>query len=217
MSWTRDEEARIHPRDKPFCRRLPTCTQRLWPKFDKYLRGRDLDADLARKNLWFPSRDVDGYDRLVVPGTAGEPGNLYWQARLLPGQDASGPAPRRWESPHGCARGDALCLVWPRENRDRTRSAIVEGPMDALAAAGEGLVAVALMGVQPAYDVLLLTARLLRGTIPVIVMDQGAEREMAGNYTRLAELGLRGELVSPYPHKDLAAMDRLARREVLGL
>lgn len=222
MSWSAEEERREYIPSKPYCHRLPTCSQRLWPKFDDYLRGRNLDYALARTNCWFPSRTVDGYDRLVVPGSSDQPGNLYWQARLL---DASGRAkdgsgstistPRRWESPHGIARGNSVCLVWPRAPRPGRHAAIVEGPMDALAAAGEGFLAIALMGVNPSTEVLCLTAKLFRGTIPLIVMDLAAEAAMAENQAKLAELGLTGTLVSPYPGKDLAALGRPARREVL--
>lgn len=215
MTWTRDEELRQNPLDKPFCSRLPTVSQRLWPKFDTYLRERNLDADLARKNYWFPSRTVDGYSRLVVPGTSDQPGNLYYQARLLPGQESPGSAPRRWESPHGVSRGNSLCLVWPKVMAGQ--SVIVEGPMDALAAAGEGFIAVGLMGVTPASEVLDLTSRLLRGTICALVMDLGAETPMAENAAYLHRRGLHAYLISPYPAKDLAAMTRLERRALLGV
>ena len=215
MTWTRETELRIHPPDKPFCHRLPPCTQRLWPKFDKYLGARDLNHDLARKNLWFPSNQIDGYTRIVVPATSDQPGNLYWQARLA--QAVTGePEPRRWESPGGCARGNALCLVWPREAGPGRPTCIVEGPMDALAAAGEGFVAIALMGVVPPVSVLDLTSRLFRGTMPVMVMDLNAEEQMAANQAMLADRGLQTRLVSPYPGKDLAALDRAVRRKVLG-
>jgi len=222
MTWTRSEEQRTHPPDKPQCHRLPTCSQRLWPRFDQYLQERNLDPDLARKNLWFPSRTVDGYDRLVVPGTSDQTGNLYWQARLIqddPGiQTTSGRVfARRWESPHGISRGNSVCLVWPREAGPGRPTAVVEGPMDALAAAGEGFVSVALMGVQPPADCLSLTAKLLRGTIPVIVSDLNAEKEMTDVQLRLAAQGIVGQLCSPYPGKDLAALDRPGRRKVLGL
>lgn len=217
MTWDRDEERRIHPPDKPFCQSLPTCSQRLWPRFDSYLRERNLDPALARKNFWFPSRTVDGYDRLVVPGTSDQPGNLYWQARLIQAYPVGPPPqPRRWESPHGVSRGNSVCVVWA-DSGPRTRvpaTAIVEGPMDALAAAGEGFIAVALMGVYPPADCLSLTSRLLRGTIPVMVADRGAEKEMAENLNMLGVLGLRCVLRVPRT-KDLAALDRADRKELL--
>jgi hypothetical protein len=213
MSWTRDEELRQNPPDKPFSCHLPTISQRLWPKQDNYLRSRALDPDLARKNFWFPSRTVDGYDRVVVPATSDQTGNLYWQARLLSTEE---PFVRRWESPHGVARGNAVCLVWPRLLTGK--SLIVEGPMDALAAAGEGFLAVALMGVTPAPEVLDLTSRLIRGTICAIVMDLGAETPMAENAQYLAQRhSLHARLITPYPAKDLAAMTREERRALLGV
>lgn len=214
MTWTLDEERVIHPPDKPFCSYYPTCSQRLWPKFDKYLRSRGLDYELARQNVWFPSRTVDGYDRLVVPGTSDEPGNLYWQARLIGNAEAH---VRRWESPHGVRRGRSVCLVWPKRNimEPLVASVVVEGPMDALAAAGEGYLAVALMGVIPSQEVLDLTNTLLRGTICVMVMDMGAEKPMAENSAALKERGLSTRLVCPYPYKDLAEVPKEKRRGYL--
>jgi len=214
VTWSFSEEDREHQPGKPYCSRLPTCSQRLWPRFDAYLRERELDYDLARENCWFPSRTVDGYDRLVVPGTSDQAGNLYYQARLIGTAD---PHVRRWESPHGIARGNSLCLVWPRTLRPGRHAAIVEGPMDALAAAGEGLLGLGLMGVHPADEVLELTRRLLRGTIPLLVMDLNAEKEWMVVQARLRELGCPGRLVSPYPGKDLANLGREARRKVLGI
>jgi hypothetical protein len=87
--------------------------------------------------------------------------------------------------------------------------------MDALAAAGEGFVAVALMGATPPKVCLDLTAKLLRGTIPVLVMDLNAEAQMAKILGELADRGLTGVLASPYPGKDLAALPRSAREAVL--
>lgn len=219
MTWTRDEEQRQNPPDKPFCHRYPTISQRLWPRFDTYLRERELDADLARKNFWFPSRTVDGYDRLVVPATSDQPGNLYWQARLIQAVtlgNAKPTDPRRWESPHGVSRGNAVCVVWPREKNGK--AVVAEGPMDALAAAGEGFLAVGLMGVVPALEVLDLTSRLLHGILTYVIMDMGAETEMAANAIYLQQTGkLSCHLLNPYPVKDLAAMTRKERRGFLGI
>jgi hypothetical protein len=89
--------------------------------------------------------------------------------------------------------------------------------MDALAAAGEGVLGLGLMGIHPADEVLDLTARLLRGIMPLMIMDLNAEKDMANVKARLDVHGIRGTLVSPYPGKDLAALDRTARRKVLGL
>ena len=212
MSWTRDDEIRENPPGKPFCSHYPTCSQRLWPKFDKYLQARGLDHELARQNFWFPSRTVDGYDRLVVPGTSDQPGNLYWQARYIGTEQGV----RRWDSPHGISRGRSVCVVWPRPSKTiKGRSVVVEGPMDALAAAGAGYVAVALMGVNPSTDVLDLTSKLIRGTFTLVVMDMGAEKAMSENMAELTQRGTQAKLVNPYPSKDLAAMPKEARGEFL--
>lgn len=215
MTWTRREETAIHPPSKPYCSTLPTCSQKLWPKFDNYLRERNLNHALARANSWFPSRTVDGNNRLVVPGTSDQKGNLYWQARLIPPHPLGPPdrgEPRRWESPHGVARGNSVCMVWPDQKNGR--SVVVEGPMDALAAAELGFLAIGLMGVVPAMEVLDLTSKLLRGTICLVVPDQGAVKAMAHNIIELTVRGLKCHLIT-HNFKDLADAAPAARRRIL--
>lgn len=224
MTWTRAEETAAHSPSKPYCSHLPECGQRLWPKFDNYLRGRKLNHALARANNWFPSLHVDGYARAVVTTTSDQPGNLYWQARLISHEKASGslqdqrsPAeatPRRWESPHGVSRGNAVCMVWPDQKNGR--SVVVEGPMDALAAADLGFLAVALMGVVPAMEVLDLTYRLLRGTVCLVVPDLGATKPMCQNIIELTARGLKCHLTT-HPFKDLADANPADRKRILNV
>lgn len=89
--------------------------------------------------------------------------------------------------------------------------------MDALAAAEAGCIGVALMGVMPPEAALGLTATLLSGTMTFLVFD----RDQPGpTVTRtmpfLIQRGVKVKLVDPYPSKDLAAMDRTHRVELLS-
>lgn len=221
--WETGRERDPEAPKKPFNRKLPICTTRLWPEFDDYLRSRDLDYTLARKNLWYPSLEIDGYPRVVVPATSDQPGNVYWQARLMALSGPTSPqettlSPRRWESPHGVSRGDAIVLVWPNEIKkidDKFRSVVVEGPFDALAAAGLGYRAVGLMGSGPPEACLDLTAQLLRGTITLVVFDADQPEAMIEVMKSLMARGLTCGLRSPYPGKDLAELPVSTRKLVL--
>ena len=123
-----------------------------------YLESRCLSFNLAVENGWYPSTVAgDIWGRIVIPATSKIPGNYYWQARAI----QKGIEPR-YQSP--CAsRGDAIVVVWPGQRVTRRQvGCVVEGPMDALAAAGVGCVGIALMGVMPPEAALALTATFLR-------------------------------------------------------
>lgn len=231
MTWDRTEEERIHPTTKPYCTTYPECSSKLWPLFDHYLSTRGLSDKVARANHWFPTRGVDGWARVIVPCYSSQPGNLYWQARLMePPSGPKSPAdetlanqtglgmPRRWESPHGVSRGDAVVVVWPAvqaDNSGRPHGVVVEGPMDALAAAGEGYVGVGLLSATPSEECLSLTAKLLHGIMTLAVMDRGAEEAMVLNAGWLRERGVPCRLVNPYPYKDLAEIPLAERTTYL--
>lgn len=224
MTWSRGTELAAHPPDKPYCTSYPESSSLLWGKFDKYLTGRGLHAETARRNMWFPSKNVDGWGRVVVPCTSSQPGNLYWQARLL--DPPVGPdkpeniatigrgMPRRWESPYDVSRGDAICVVWPslgEENWNR-KAALVEGPMDALACAEFGYLGVALLSAVPSEECLVLTSKILHGIMTLAIMDTGAEDPMIFNAGWLRERGVPCRLINPYPYKDIAACPQGERR-----
>lgn len=222
MTWTRKDETKAHPPGKPFCKNYPPPSPELQVNLSEYLRNRGLDTEVAYDNLWYPTSYLDGWGRVVVPSTSRQAGNMYWQARLI--EPPCGPSSlaqptlgatqgrgmaRRWESPHGCSRGDALVVVWPGVSQARAipRFALVEGPMDALAAAGAGFVGLALMGVVPPWTVMDHVCDIVRGCSVTVVMDAGAEQPMLENVLWLKQIH-KGPVVAlhPYPHKDLAAM-----------
>ena len=131
---------------------------------DVYLESRRLDPKLARANEWYPSTDAgDRWPRMVMPATymrhtVADAVSPFWQARLLGDSEPTFSIPR-YQSPR-LVRNGAVILVYPWSNVDHhdispgKTLVIVEGPCDALAAAGAGFTGCALMGISPNQPVL---------------------------------------------------------------
>lgn len=213
MSRDHEIEREAHRREsgREYCRSLPAPERgREWV-LAGYLNQRGLDPDLARANHWYISEEAgDRYTRIVIPASSELPGNLFWQARAVD-KDVE----PRYHSPH-TARGDAVVVCWPY-SPDARGFVVVEGPMDALAAAGEGFTGIALMGVTPPDIALDLTARLIRGTMALIVADSDSLGAMAKVGFKLVNRGAGVKLVSPSPYKDLAEAPREERRRILDI
>lgn len=112
-----------------------------------YLRSRRLDFETAYLAGWYPSV-INNCLRLVIPCKSLNPKHAYYQARAL---DKS--IRLRYVSPSGPRLG-ALCIVDPvlfdwDDTLSPSVTAIVEGPMCALALASLGIPAIALMGISP--------------------------------------------------------------------
>lgn len=201
MKWADQYSHERKPKiDKPLCAKLPERNEKFKPDMRRYLRSRGLNPGVAEGNGWYPSSSAgDGYARIVIPATGSSPQNMYWQARLI-GENGDSKRDIRWQSPNA-SRGDAVIVVYGGPSKG---GVVVEGPMDALAAAGAGYVGVALMGMNPPMTVFDWVATLLRGEKVKVVMD--LDQPEAANYilVALADRGLRCSLVSPYPFKDLA-------------
>jgi len=135
--------------------------------FDRYLTRRHLDPALALANGWYPSYAAgDDALRIVIP--AANTGCFpFWQARAV--QPDVEP---RYQSPHGVPREDSVVLVWSMGERRAGRPVVVvvEGPMDALAAAGTGADGVSLMGAMPPLIVFDHMARLFAQSTEFLVI-----------------------------------------------
>ena len=200
---------------KPYSDRLPELEPSLWPDFDAYLTSRNLSPSIARANLWYPSRRAgDEAPRIVMPASSSDTYNKFWQARAMYG--ALGFSPVRYQSPHGCRSGDAVIVVYPVAKDGRYRSVVVEGPMDALAAAGEGCLGVALMGAQPPQERIDLTARLVCGTMCYVVIDSDNPATLVAVMSQLSNLGVQCRLRAPSPAKDLAELSPRRRKRLLS-
>lgn len=215
-------------RDNP-CRsvvRTPRYTPIIFPQLAEdlveamkvYLLGRGLDPTLAWANGWYPTRSAgDTVPRILIPGTMTSNG-CFWQARrMVPGGGGpDGPLSPRYQSPHAPREG-SLILVEPRGLAPH-RAALVEGPMDALAAAGEGLWGIALMGNTPPNVVLTGLFELLWAlgvTECRIVEDADSPGSLAPVQSYLASIGLATSSTVSYPEKDLSACRREDRAWLL--
>ena len=204
-----NEKVYQHERTRP--KVIPT-----WPTFlperhiDQapmvYLDGRGLDAPLAIENGWYVSLSAgDEYTRIVIPATNTK-SYIYWQARAVD------PAVyKRYRSPKYAA-GDSIIVVWPRETGRYV--AIVEGPLDALAAAEHGLVGVSVMGKQPPTEVFDHIEALFPSQSFVVLPDGDGLGGVADILQQLAKRR-RPATVVLTGHKDLAAMPREQRRRLL--
>lgn len=173
----------------------------------RYLESRRLSYKLAIENGWYPTGgDVP---RIVIPASTIANTWPYYQARAM------SDSPTRYKSP-SAPRGDALVIVHPEENPKGCL--VVEGPMDALAGAGEGYVGVALMGNKPSEAVLEHLVTVLK-TFPgehIILPDKDAFEEGAALTAKLWARGVTCQLKMIRGAKDLAELTPTLRAALLN-
>lgn len=213
--WQRDDGP---PAQRAYSSSLPPVDDRLVNKMVAYLINRGLSFALSQENGWYPSSQAgDHAARIVIPATSGNRANRFWQARAMDGN------PKRYQSP-SAPRGDAIILVNPPKEPVGPLAAstedhwlIVEGPLDALAAAALGYHSIAWMGTEPNNFSLGLTRKLIRGKILTMLADRDAIGSMSRFMGHLASLTRAARLlVPPVPWKDLAEMPYDARKHLLG-
>lgn len=182
---------------KPYSAEYPPARTDQWWRAEEYLKSRGLSVATAAGNGWYVSdRAGDERFRLVIPATSENPANKFWQARDLEHGEP------RYQSPHGVRRGDALIFVYPA--KPIKALAVVEGPMDALAAAEMGYLGVALMGTTPGAEAKVFLAKIAKkwATSGVIVVP---DRDQEGSMLRVwQDLGIAAGIGNVYPYKDLA-------------
>lgn len=208
MYWHEvDEQSTRRRGERRVSAPYPPRAEELWPQFDQYLSDRGLDPALARVNNWYPSTSAgDAVPRIVIPCT-NSAGAGYWQARAMQVTD------KRYQSP-SVTRGDSVVVVWP--TGDPRAVVVVEGPMDALAAAGEGCLGVALMGNTPPARVLNFVSTLASSLPVLVVGDSDALREASHTAGALAIRGRKTQLVMLQGAKDLAELTPALRKNYLG-
>lgn len=180
-----------------------------WPRVSGYLADRGLSLEVARANGWYPTAwDVP---RLVIP-CSNTGGSVYFQARRM---DYSGDF--RYRSPKSEAL-DSVVICWPYEFVVKhPHAVIVEGPMDALAAACLGYVGVGLMGNKPPPERLeFIVATLGKSHAPfIIVPDLDDQAFGASLVTSFAMLGVTSAIAMPVGGKDLCEMSEAGRCNLL--
>lgn len=179
-----------------------------------YLKDRNLNIGIARSNGWYPTMELDIHPRIVIP-CSNSANVSYFQARSM--NDGL----PRYKS-LSATREDSLAVVWSGERGsayfglDIKGSVIVEGPMDALAAAYWGYTGIALMGNDPPEEVFDYLSTVVRPLGRVIVIPDKDHLEMGS--TVVVELGLRGvvetTMVLPTA-KDFAEMRIVERGRLL--
>lgn len=204
-----EREARPTAPVKPVV--LPERDKNLYPLMIEYLKDRGLSYALARENGWYPTIGCDNIPRVVIPASSRVNSWPYYQARMIVNSPASA---KRYISP-SAPRGDALAIVFPKGSG--LGSIIVEGPMDALAAAGMGYVGVALMGNKPGEAVLDHIEEIVKvyGDCYVIP-DRDAFTEGAEITAKLWTRGVRCTLKSIQGAKDLAELSPERRRILIS-
>lgn len=208
MYWHEQQERK--PNTKPMNTSWPSMSTNTC--VEEYLKSRNLNARLAVENGWYASYDAgDSYPRVVIPAVTHVTGHVYWQAR-----DISGKATLRYQSPLG-PRHEAFIAVEPKGKPKGV--VIVEGPCDALAAAGAGYLGLAMMGMVPSLTTIAHVSLFLAikeyDTLPVLViMDRGEAAHSTRIATRLASDGITAK-VAELPAKDLAACHPKTRQQFL--
>ena len=171
----------------------------------EYLEGRNLPMKLATRNGWYPA-DYRDAPRIIIP-CSNSLGLPYWQ-----GRDMSGKSPIRYASP-SAPRDDSIVICWP--SGKMAGCVIVEGPMDALAAASVGFLGLGVMGNQLNADVVDHIARYARGFKCAFVLpDTDAPYFGAAMVAQLAQRGLSVRALEPRL-KDLAATPPSQRKSLL--
>lgn len=200
MRYRRERESLALP--------APPAAWSLGHKMDRYLTRRRLNPGIARRNGWYPAHMPPGWG-IVIPLVADKPVYQIRRARGEPRYQTFGD------------RGDAIALLLGPQSQGRLpAAAIVEGPMDALAAAEILGLGVAMLGNAPPDAAILRAARLIDSCAEnaILVPDSDSLQEAAKLSRRLSQLGVR-VLFRPPPqgYKDLAEMPRRLRKELLKL
>lgn len=188
----------------------PEETPRLIPAMKAYLHGRNLSYTTATGNLWYPTDKVkerDPVPRIVIPAI-NRYQRSYWQGRAMLKHDL------RYRSAKG-GRFGSIVVVWPMARRKR-EVVLVEGPTDALAAAGLGYLGIATMGALFSTYAVKFIGRALPLDITVIVVpDLDTPEFGVENVRELSAAGRKTVLRMSVGANDLASMTSDAREELL--
>lgn len=210
--WHEEQERK--PNVKPMCTELPSrCVDTtIGMRACDYMAERKLSRTVALANGWYVSNEAgDKFPRIVIPAITHKVGHVYWQAR-----DITGRAYIRYQSPEG-PRHEALIRVMPCRKRPKG-IVVVEGPMDALAAAGCGYIGYALMGMQPNSATMMHLALLIEDNPDLnvlVLLDRGEVANGVKVSLFLSSQGYSAK-VAELPAKDLAACEPVTRQKFLS-
>lgn len=185
----------------------------LQQEMDNYLLGRALDPALANRAGWYPAYYRG--PRIVIPCSRTDSGS-FWQARLIEQNvpHAARITPlKRWDGASG-SRYDAVCYIFAPANT----LVVVEGPMDALAVAGQGYPAVAVLGADPPPNVIKHVAQIAtlsqRVAKVIILPDMDRLATWQHFQHKLGMIGVHAEIkLGPLNYKDIAECPLDVRKE----
>lgn len=188
---------------------MPEAEPTLEVAMRSYLEARSLDYVTAKRaGGWYAAYHRG--PRVIIPCVRSD-GGIWWQGRLIDSmkliREEFQFQPKRWDGASGY-RHDAVCYI-PGEYERQT--VIVEGPMDALAAAGYGFPAIALLGVDPPKIVFDFVAQLVGKSYQkgraFIIPDNDRMAKWVGIQNELGARGVSGQLrLVSGGYKDLAEM-----------
>jgi hypothetical protein len=179
---------------------------------EEYLLDRNLNPKIAEANGWYPSQHAgDSHLRIVIPAVSAKPGHVYWQARaIIPADNQI-----RYQSPRGPRHGAIVRVeADPFESDCSEFCVVVEGPMDALAAADCGYDSFALMGINPGIEAMQHLVKLLKGRPTLIALDAEPEATSQSIYLAswLCTQGILAKFSTFREANDLAAGTKKQRQ-----
>lgn len=190
---------------------MPPYEESLVGRMKQYLEGRNLSHSLALDNGWYPTIDYAMCARVVIPASSLVNVWPYYQARLIV---EAHPSVKRYVSP-AVPRGDALAIVFPAKHA--LGVVIVEGPMDALAAADLGRVGISMMGNTPNDAILHHIEEVIKTFGNCIILpDRDAEEQGIAVIAKLWARGIRCTLKRVTGAKDLAELSPERRKTLIS-
>jgi hypothetical protein len=209
MNYAHEREERARPKAPLEPVYMPLRDNSLEYGMLEYLESRALSYSVAVENGWYAAF-YKGAPRVIIPASTLVNTWPYFQGRAMDDH------PKRYESP-SAPRGDALAVVYPSGRIQGI--VILEGPMDALAAAGEGFVGVGLMGNTPGDAVLGHLESILKAfPVPCLVIpDKDALDKGAEVTSKLWTRGLKCVLKTIQGAKDLAELRPEQRKRLLDV
>lgn len=198
---------------------LPEPDKALQEAMRYYLESRQLSYECAvEKGSWYAAYYRG--PRIIIPCLRSDGKKPWWQGRLIDtlrnSREKLQFEMKRWDGARGY-RGDAVCYI----SADFSRPVlIVEGPMDALAAASCGFPAIAVLGSMPPQLVFDQVVRLVETSYRkgscFIVPDADRLGDWANTQAQLGARGVYGSIQQlPGGFKDLAEMPQPERQEFL--
>jgi hypothetical protein len=178
------------------------------PVMHQYIDARKLSFQLAIDNGWYPyASDFDRELRICIP-CSNSLNIPYWQGRLIFGHG------KRYDSP-SASREDSIVIVWPEDGFGVKGSVIVEGPLDALAAAGEGYLGIGLMGNKPNEQVMDFVIESVQHFQPIIIVPDLDTPQMGIDLLHAFRAAALSASLRLPTKKDIAEMTRAERKVLL--